>query len=81
MGNSVQHQQYEQFAAPARPGLPPAGKQRSAIHLTLVQNPPPPLAWVEQPAGWAPLVLRASLGLVGTMLAALSLWSIAPPPL
>lgn len=54
--------------------------QRRAVQLFLVQSPPP-LARVDHPATWAAMALRASLGLVGTILTALSLWSITPPPL
>jgi hypothetical protein len=37
--------------------------------------------WVDPPARWASAALRASLGLAGTILTAVSLWSVAPPPL
>jgi hypothetical protein len=36
---------------------------------------------VERPPGWAPIVLRFSLGMVGSLLTALSLWGLMPPPL
>jgi len=51
------------------------------VHLALVQTRPVQLERVEQPSAWAPIALRASLGLVGTIFTMLSLWSIAPPPL
>ncbi len=37
--------------------------------------------WVDPPAKWASVALRASLGLVGTILTAISLWGLSPPPL
>ena len=39
------------------------------------------LGLVESPPEWAPVLLRVSLGMVGSLLTALSLWSLMPPPL
>ncbi len=61
-------------ALPAR--IPP-----NSVHLVLVQTGAVPLEPVQRPSGWAPIALRVSLGFVGTMFTALSLWSLAPPPL
>jgi|JI81BgreenRNA_FD_contig_71_1400417_length_734_multi_8_in_0_out_0_1 hypothetical protein len=35
---------------------------------------------LQPPAKWAAIALRASLGLAGTLLTTLALWSLTPPP-
>ena len=36
---------------------------------------------IQRPAIWAPAALRLCLGLAGTLLTTLALWSLTPPPL
>lgn len=36
---------------------------------------------VQPPAPWAPTALRLALGLAGTLLTTIALWSLSPPPI
>ena len=83
MRSALQRQHDSQFGRewPDDDTSQPVQRPRNSVHLALVQTRPVQLERVEQPSAWAPIALRASLGLFGTIFTMLSLWSIAPPPL